>query len=271
VISVKFTAQIGNQLFQYCVGKILAERTGLAYLPPSAFLDKAGRPVKWSAAPLWTMTPTAGRELAGPPRKYHFNQQLTWMDWDSFDATKPIAITHGYFQRLENFAGYLDKIREWLRIDPAWFVATDPDAVYVHCRRTDYVDVGLGRPPNRQVQGVATTLDEYRECLREFPDAKRLVVVTDDVRDKFLLQFGRLLPYTVSGLAWDLDWLLLASARNLLICQSTYSWWAGFLGRAERIVCPVFPGTFWHDGMTNPENPNLLIQDERWRWCVRQG
>jgi hypothetical protein len=267
MITVKFIAQPGNQLFAYVLGKVLSERTGLTYLPPAAFLDKNGKPVRWSAEPLWTMTPTCAKQLDGHPIKYRFYQHV---DWTVFDSTRPIYVTNGYFQRLENFAGYLDEIREWLRIDPKRFVTIDPHAVYVHCRRTDYVDVGHGRPPDQNVQGIATTLDEYRECLREFPEAKRIVVVTDDVRDPFLLQFGRLLPYTVSGLAWDMDWLLLASARKLLIAQSTYSWWAGFLGRAERIVCPVSPGTFWHDGMTNPMNPDLLVRDEpgRWKWIT---
>lgn len=260
--------QIGNQLFQYLVGKILAEQTGLLYSPPPSFLDKGGHPVKWSARAIWRMTPTPGRVVTEPERKYHLMHEL---DWSLFDGEHRITITHGYFQKWSNFCPWKARIKEeWLPIPPERFVATDDDAVYVHVRRTDYVDVGNKRPPDRATQGYATSLDEFRECLREFPDAKRLVLVTDAPRDPFINLFDRLLPSTVSGLPWDQDFLLLASARNLLMSQSTYSWWAGVLGRAERIVCPIPQGTFWQRGMTQAGFPHLYVDDEpeRWRWKI---
>lgn len=264
MIAVKFMGQIGNQLFQYLVGKILAEKTGLFYHPPPSFMDKGGHPVKWSSRPIWKMTPTPGCAIAEPERKYHLMHEL---DWDAFDPNSRTTITHGYFQKWANFAPWKERIRqEWLPISEDRFVETDDDAVYVHVRRTDYVDVGNGRSPDRATQGYATSIDEFRECLTEFPDAKRIVIVTDAPKDPFVKLFDRLLPSTVSGLPWDQDFLLLASARNLLMSQSTYSWWAGFLGKAERIVCPIPAGTFWHRGMTEAGMPHLYVDDEPKRW-----
>ncbi len=60
-VRVYFVGQIGNQLFHYCLGKILAEKYELAFDPPSYFVDKNGSPVKWSGEPLFVMQPTAGR------------------------------------------------------------------------------------------------------------------------------------------------------------------------------------------------------------------
>lgn len=264
MISVKFMGQIGNQLFQYLVGKILAEKTGLMYPSPPSFLDKGGHPVRWSGKPIWKMTPTPGIHIMDTERKYHLMHVL---DWDAFDPTCKITITHGYFQKWANFRAWKDRIRnEWLPIPRERFVETDDEAVYVHVRRTDYVNVGNNRPPDRATQGYATSIEEFRQCLTEFPDAKRLVIVTDAPRDRFIQLFDQLLPSTVSGRPWDEDFLLLASARNLLMSQSTFSWWAGFLGRAQRIVCPIPQGTFWQRGITEAGFPHLYVDEEPERW-----
>jgi hypothetical protein len=179
----------------------------------------------------------------------------------------------GYYQRYELFQPWKGRIRQdWLRIELP-FVDTAPDAVYIHVRRTDYVG---GNPT---VQGCATSLDEFARCLQEFPDAKRLIIATDHPKDPFHRQFTRLgLPYTISGLPWDKDFLLLASCRWMIMSESTYSWWAAFLGRAERIACPVFPRSFWRYGLNlkgpaSPDYVNLFVDDEpgRWLWVTENG
>jgi hypothetical protein len=131
----------------------------------------------------------------------------------------------------------------------------------------------VDNPNNPNAHCLASSIDEYRSCLSHFPDAKRLVIVTDDPNDPFHREFDQLgLPWTISGLTWDQDFLLLASCRWMIMSQSTYSWWAGFLGRAERIVCPLFPGTHWHLGKdligapVTHDVPNLIVDDEPGRW-----
>ena len=266
-VSVRFMGQIGNQLFQYCLGHILAEQTGQCYRPPRVWLNKQGRPVKWTDEPLFPLKEHPGKPAIGPSQQFSV---MHWIDFAAVDANKPVAFTHGYYQRYELFRAYKNDIRnDWLNLD-APFVPTDQDAVYIHVRRTDYTD---GNP---SIQGLSTTIDEFSECLGHFPDAKRMVIVTDDPNDQFHQQFGKLgLPWTISGLEWDRDFMLLASCRWMVMSQSTYSWWAGFLGRAERIVCPMSEGTFWRHGLglygpAAPDYPNLYVDDEpeRWIWAT---
>lgn len=255
--------QVGNQMFDYAMGKVIAERTGLRYKPPPRWLDKRGRPLRWTNTPLFLPVESPGDTAHGQSQ----NLSVThWIDLDELDPTRPIVLSHGYYQRYELFRPYKDRIRnEWLKIQPP-FVTTLTDAVYIHVRRTDYVD---GNP---EIQGLSTTIDEYAKCLEHFPDAKQLVIVTDNPRDPFHKQFDKIgLPWAVSGLNWDEDFMLLASCKWMIMSQSTYSWWAGFLGRAETIVCPMGPGTFWHHGIglygpADPDYPNLYVDDEPERW-----
>ncbi len=114
-----------------------------------------------------------------------------------------------------------------------------------------------------------------------FPEAKRAVIVSDDYKDRFLNEVADLVASRLEWVeaargTWDADWLTLASCKNLIMSQSTYSWWAAFLGRCQKIVCPVFPSTFWGKGyrLIGPPKdgrdfPNLEVTDDpgkEWIW-----
>jgi hypothetical protein len=270
MITVRYAGQFGNQLFQYCLGKILAERTGQAYRPPKHWRTKSGRILERTlSADLFTPTETPGFRAAGQPQTIRTSH---WLDLDTIDHARPVDVLLGYFQRYELFREHKRRIQEeWLAFGVP-FVECDPEAVYVHVRRTDYIP-GHGNPGDPRQCCLTASMDEYIRCIEQFPGAKRLVIATDDQADPFHKGFDRAgLPWTFSGKGWDGDFLALASCRWLIMSQSTYSWWAGFLGQAERIVCPVATGTHWHYGL-NSENkgyPNLYVDDEpeRWTWLT---
>jgi len=286
-VSVDFIGQFGNQLFQYVVAKIAAELTGLPFTPGPGFLVKPSRPVpcgtgpfpsdmrlvEWNGEPLLQMTPTEGRESGGG--EFVDISTMQWIDWNQLrDKAISGLSLRGYFQRYECIQPWKDKIKnEWLRFHRP-FVDTDDEAVHVHCRLTDYVR-GVENPNDPSRHGISLTIDEYAAALEHFPDAKRIVVYTDAPQDTWLKRFDKLgLPWSIATGTWDSDFLAMASCRWLIITQSTFSWWAGFLGRAERIVCPLSRGTLWHFGkdLIGPPKrrdfPNLIVTDEpdRWIW-----
>lgn len=217
---------------------------------------------------------------AGTPRST--GRKLTlqfdhWCDLSGIDeSVRQVNVLHCYAQRYELLQPYKEQIRhDWLRLRVP-YVETDPTAVYMHVRRTDYVP-GVDNPNQPERHCLAATLDDYAACLKEFPEARRLIVATDDPRDPFMDRLKTLgLPVDILGGRWDTDFLALASARWLIMPQSTYSWWAGFLGRAERIVCPIREGTHWWYGKDlrgapaagQRDYPNLYVYDEpeRWTW-----
>lgn len=271
MITVRYMGQLGNQMFQYCLGKILAEKTRQMYVPDQ-WRNKAGNPLKWNMTPYLRPVATQGqRDGIGPlviDCQHWFDIGNVFPGW-SIEAT-------GFFQRYERLAPYKDKIRnDWLPIKTDAVVKTDDYAVYIHVRRTDYLGDHLSPEQNCQ----ATTMEEYGACLTHFPKAKRLIIVTDDYDDPFLTNFRCLgLPVEWVRKTWDADWLTLASCKNLIMSQSTYSWWAAFLGQATKIACPVFPNTFWGKGyrmMGRPQNgrdfPNLEVTDDapkEWIWVT---
>lgn len=270
-IIVEQIGQLGNQLFGYCIGKILANKTGLSYRPPSCFLTKSGTPIVWNLEPIFEMKTSEGME---PPDVNPINLHCyQWLDLGRFHGATSIRLTDGYYQHYELYRSYKDQIRtDWLR-PRVPFIETDPDAVYCQIRRTDYVGV-----KDTRVTGAAITIEELVSCLYHFPKAKRLIVCTDDVSDPWFdsMRSSVSLPILSTNGTWDEDFQTLMSADNLLISQSTYGWWAGFLGKARKIVCPIFPRTFWWYGHQSGSPPrfedsaNLVVTDEpeRWVWVT---
>lgn len=266
MITANLIGQWFNQVTTYCVAKILAEKTGQCYMPPADWVDKQGRPVSWLDKPLFLPQPTCGRRVEGPPQVIRTDH---YVDLDSFDPSRPIKIEHLYGQNYQMLKPYKVWIKRWLKPTSPFNYFAIHDAVYIHVRRTDYVSTEKN-PLQANRQCISTSIEEYAKCLKHFPDAKRLVVVTDDPRDPFLQEFHKLgLPWKVAGGTWDSDWWLLLTCKQMIMSQSTYSWWAGFLGEAVKIVCPMFPNTLWHMGMKDPKStrfPNLVVDDEPGRW-----
>jgi hypothetical protein len=273
-VHVDFTGQLGNQAFCYVIGRILAEKYDQDYFPPDHWMTKSGQPVKYSTSAPFISRPWAvrGKMAFGLPQVVN---TLHWLDLDQFNRNQPI-IASGYFQRYELIQPYADRIRnDWLKIREDAFVETDPECVYIHVRRTDYVGDNL----NPDQQCIAHTIPEYLRCLEEFPDAKRATIITDDPLDPFIPALRKTIAErfpargcsSVSS-AWDLDWMTLASAKWLVISQSTFSWWAAWLGKSQKVVCPISPGSLWGRGVgligppKNGDYPNLYPFDEKEKW-----
>jgi hypothetical protein len=269
-IKVYYAGQIGNQMFHYVLGKILAEKRELSFEPPRYFVDKSGNPVVWSQEPLFKQRSTKGRKW-----KEEEALQFGAYHWYDFDALpdRSLHLCYGHWCRYELYRDWKNKIRQdWLHIPENRYVETDPDAVYIHVRLTDFVTQD-GLPINTNFQSSTTTIDGFRKCLDALDKTsyKRLVIITDDPNDAFLdgfKQFG--LPITIQSKRWDEDFLTIASCRQLIMSNSTFSWWAAFLGRPERIICPFFPDTYWGRGYgargaEREQYPNLYVDDEE-RW-----
>lgn len=273
----RYIGQWGNQLTQYVFCHVLAARTGLSFRPPSGWLTKSGQPLRFSHE-LMVVPKDAigGQRRNGEKLVIQFDH---WFDLESVPAdARAVVVQHCYAQRYELFRAYKDEIRnDWLKIRVP-LLDTHPDDVYLHVRRTDYVP-GVDNPNDPARHCLAATLDEYAACLREFGSVRRLIVATDDPRDPFIQDLSKLgTPVEVLGGTWDQDFLALASARQLVIPQSTFSWWAAFLGRAQRVVCPITAGSHWWYGRNlkgPPANgqrdyPNLLVDDEPGRWTWKE-
>ena len=240
MISLRRRDNIGNCLFEYCFARILAERFGyrLEAVPLGGFPG--------------TRTPVAGEEVLGPV--------VVWDGQWPFEAYagRPIAeaellqspgarlVLNGWFQRWEFFRDHAETIRrDWLRLpDPP---PARPASEFAICLRLgpDYLPAGQAAP-SETGSGLAAGIlseSEIRRLVRTVPHTK-LTIVTDSPRHPFLASLGDL-GAEVLGEGGLADFRAIASFQKVAFCQSTFQWWAAFLGEAREVYFPKCTRGIW--------------------------
>ena len=211
MVLVKYHGRLGNQLFQYTRGRILAENSSsLGYL--------VANPIK------------------GFPGTYeHVGNSL---------GVKSIEVD-GYFQKYEYYVTHKKAIHQWLRFKR--LPSQPKDKLIIHARLGDYMTT----PP---FQKWIVPMDFYHRLI-EIDKPTSVCFVTDEPNYPALQQFD---AEIVSEDTLH-DFAFLASAKRLCIANSTFSWWAGWLGNAERIYYPDMKIDYFNNLWVHNENRYVRI------------
>ena len=112
----------------------------------------------------------------------------------------------------------------------------------IHVRRGDYVDNSFY---------VDLFKDGYYErAMAEFPDAK-FMVFSDDVEWCRRQETFKDCMFS-QGNSEVIDMNLMASCSGIIIANSSFSWWAAYLGEHNKVIAP---GKWFTDGMQRVELP----------------
>lgn len=220
MVEVRYQDRLGNNLFQYCFARILAEELGLALRadPIPGFPRTRER--------------VDGLTVEEGPAELLHGQRVAFHETLG-DKTPRRIVVDGHFQRYEYYAPYKERIRtDWLVPAPQAVGPPHPDDLVLHVRRGDYV-------MNKWVLPV-----EFYLGIAEQRRFRNLVIVTDEPNDPFFWNFKRFRPRFVRGTPLEDFWFLM-HARRLVISPSSFSWWAAFLSKAEEIVFPVATFGAW--------------------------
>lgn len=179
----------------------------------------------------------------------------------SFDEAQE-ALTRGQSIRMRGLfqaADYLYAKRDLLRAEVRGGfgeMSRLPAEKYaaVHVRRGDYVS-------NAKYNAIFGTCSEnyYRNAIALISGELPVIIVSDDVAwaQEFALSVPlRPAPITVSsGTNHYQDLATLAGASELVLSNSTFSWWGAFLGYGSKTVCPSpwFTDQSRERGIARPE------------------
>lgn len=227
-VEVVFPGLLGNRLFAYCVCKIVAEELGF----------------KVYSQPIWGFPDTYECIHNKPSKLYPTESIFAHHDIDIKKITdnktpRNIRI-QGFLQRGRYFEKYSEQIRKkWLRIDPSLVQEQDLNDIVLHIRTHP---------------SYALPFQYYKDAL-DATQFKRLFICTDEPNDPFLANFTPYNPIIkstrslnaqmASNISWDEiskvnmdDFLFILSFNKIILSQSTYAWWAGYLSNAQEIYAP---------------------------------
>ena len=255
MIFVNYSGGLGNTLLQYCMGRILADRTGFSL---------TANPIEGFAGTNESVEGDA--ERVGDPIR--LTNQLVDIN-NIVKQMKPVVLgPMGFFQRYEYYKPYKKQIRQWLKTEYKDVGQTKHDAI-IHLRLGDCILGGLAEHPY-----VMPT--EYFHKALESMSFDRLYICSDPetidhpMFHKYMESLDKYNPELVAGSAIE-DFNTIKSFNKIIMSQSTFSWFAAFLSSASEIFVPVPEGgEHGHEWSIEAPGVSLFVDDEKRYKYIKQ-
>ena len=269
MIRIVLLGRTGNHLFQYALGRVLAEKHGVPLLLDASWFNAEG----WAEVSHFLRLPIRAKVLRRLPlaaralRKFtgrhyweygHFPLFRENPDDQSFDPrfldAPPDCLLFGYFQTPQYFEGIATDLRRELEglLGDAYQIQTEggaapridlldslgnPESVAIHVRRTDYLT-----HPVFQVCGSQYYQSAVERMRMRIPGA-RFFVFSDDpdwCRSQFTDEDHEIVDSGRHSKNPLHDLHLMSRASHHIIANSTYSWWAAWLAEkpGQQVMMP---------------------------------
>jgi Glycosyl transferase family 11 len=272
MIRILLLGRTGNHLFQYALGRVLAEKHGVPLVMEGSWFNAAG----WSQVSHFLRLPLKAKVVRrfsiGSRALRRFTGKHYWEysgipilrepgDDQSFDArfldAPADCMLFGYFQTPLYFKAISNPLRNELNTlladaiqppDDLRARLTQPGSVAIHVRRKDYL-----HQPVFNVCDASYYHGAIREIRNRVPGA-RFFVVSDDPewcryefrdKDTETIDSGEAAKNPLHDLH------LMSLASHHIIANSTYSWWAAWLGdKPDQQV--IMPDRWYAHGIKAP-------------------
>lgn len=221
MIIQRLKGDLGNQMCQYAIGRIIAEHKG--YTLKLDETDDGWKNILPDFFPNYkTIT---GKEVSH--NQIFIGTNLNHLDLEMLFQHDGMIFLHGFWQKHYLYAPYRDRLKEWFSYDDSKHDRPDKNDLVIHMRLAK-IDEHKIVPPIETFIDIANTLS-YDKC----------VVVTDVPDSPLLTPLLSLKNASIRSKTRMEDFTFLKYARQLIISQSSYGWWAAFLGDPEKVYAPV--------------------------------
>lgn len=213
-------AGLGNQLHEYIMTRVLALDKSFEFSMIFPEYFKGSHFMKLDMG-----VPTKGLLYEYREKKVlnKDGNDIRDYDWDGVLKVKDMTLVNGYFQGEQYFEHHLDKIREWLKVEP---LEMSENTCVIGFRGGEYVGVAdLFLPQAYWKKAIEIMKLKYIHIKFE--------VHTDDPRTarRFFPNFP--IVYNV-----ELNWRSVRYAKHLIIANSSFYILPALLGNAKEIIAP---------------------------------
>ena len=262
MVGVKFDGRLGNQLFQYVFYKYLqANVKGYSYFFSNTRNQVIGKYFDFGFKDNFALR---SRIYASFIRKLLRNKKFEDVHiYNIFYPKKPKVtdntIINGFYQA----HWYLDQLPDGLSITIRKKYTDHFNALYgdlfkqnktiaLHIRRTDYINFG-----KRDIRVPITFFKEQLNLITDL-DSYTVFFLSDDI--EYVKQEFELRPnFIFSNNNEITDFQIIQNADLAIISNSTFSWWAAYLGKpGNKVIAPEN----WLGFTVGSEYPRGIMTDK---------
>jgi hypothetical protein len=278
MIRIVLLGRTGNHLFQYAIGRVLARKHHVPLVLDGSWFNQAG----WEQVSHFLNLPIQAKVVRRCSLGARILRKTTGLhywelcrvpvlkepsDDQSFDPRFLMApsdcMLFGYFQTPRYFEDMADELRNEFRGLLRQHVPLDvdrkralngQDTVAIHVRRKDYLD-------HSEFRVIAPEYyHRHMDFLRASLPTARFFVFSDDpywCRNEFQSDDTEVIDSGDLGQNPLYDLHLMSLASHHIIANSTYSWWAAWIGEKQGQHV-IMPDRWYAHGITAP------IEEKRW-------
>lgn len=215
-------AKTGNRMFQVAFAKILANKKNCNFFsPPIPGFQNTHLPAQHVPSVTETID------------TLHYGAHI--VDMNELLTTNKTVVVNSFLQKHIYYTEHIEMLRHLYNVDSN--IEVDKDELVIHIRGTDY------KAGNVHISDAI-----YLDILDKVSPAKASLV-TDDINTDIVKQLCsrgvQLVTKTNitnrgNGLnEFEMhDFIYMLKSNLLLISQSTFSWWAAFLGHQKKVIVP---------------------------------
>lgn len=238
-VFVKFDpwGRMGNRMFQYAFGYLLAKQRNV--------------PLYTEGLPNFNIPPFTC-SIVETPYIETIRYGNNYVNYEELLNSDKNVVVNSFLQKAIHYKDHQDLLRMVFSITPQ--AAINQDKLVLHIRETDYKDIGcfLGYENYKKIISLA--------------GFDKVIIVTDNSNCdtvQMLLKDGCTLNTegyvdkfdSVSDVRAMNDFNTLLYSENIAISQSSFSWWAAFLGFHKNIFFPYLEqGGMWKE---SPETDDI--------------
>ena len=221
MVDVELIGGLGNNMFQYALGRIIADAKGYNLnVTKINQLDQFFKNVK---------NITDKKSLNEPVLQIGYDTKVgpqTYIEKEVVDFEGAIKV-RGFFQRQEFYNAHRDQLLKWFKTSVKLKKVPGKNDLVLHVRLGDYM--GLGWQLDTGIFIDILKREEY----------DKYFIVTDDPDNPII---GNILETVDGGEVISVDKIsdfeFLRRSKLLVLSHSSFSWWSSFLSDAKKVIVP---------------------------------
>ena len=245
MIEVNYHGRLGNNIFQYFIGRIISDKLNFDLICPNdyEFMPSIRK----------------GNSFSNNPESHGFHGHHIGIENIIKNNSPRKIIVDGFFQRTEYFNK--EYVKRILNIDRYLFRKPENNSISLNIRSGDLYKVWKQGNEDVHPHQNPCPYSYYSNILNQYPEKKKYIIC-ERIDDPVLLKLKDNYDIGVVSQSPIEDFYFIYHSEIIVLSVSTIAWWSAWLSEATKIYYPVL-GYF---DQKIRSDINLIVNESRYEY-----